>query len=232
MMFVLDEQQEIIMSNKNIGLSDSLYDYLLSVSSRETDVQRQLREETARLPMGMMQITPEQGQFMALLAKLIHAKRVLEIGVFTGYSALSVALALPDDGSITACDISEEWTAIARRYWQLGGVSDKITLQLGPALATLDKLIADGNSGRYDLAFIDADKENYDSYYERALQLLRTGGLLLVDNLLWGGKVADPGVADKDTQAIRALNEKIHRDARVCSSLLPVADGLGLIVKL
>jgi predicted O-methyltransferase YrrM len=218
--------------SKNLGLNDALYNYLLSVSSRESDVQRSLRKETALLPLAGMQITPEQGQFMALLAKLIQAKRVLEIGVFTGYSALSVALALPDDGSITACDISEEWTTIARRYWQQADVDNKITLRLGPALVTLDQLIADGLSGQYDLAFIDADKENYDAYYERALQLLRVGGLLLVDNLLWGGKVADPRVTDKDTQALRALNEKIHRDARVFNSLIPVADGLGLVVKL
>jgi predicted O-methyltransferase YrrM len=219
------------MSNKNMGLSDALYDYLLSVSLRESEVLRQLREETARLPQAGMQITPEQGQFMALLAKLTQAKRVLEIGVFTGYSSLAVAQVLPADGSITACDISEEWTAIARRYWALAGVSDKITLRLGPALATLDKLIVEGNAGKFDLAFIDADKENYDGYYERSLQLLRTGGLLLVDNLLWGGKVADTSVTDRDTQAIRVLNEKIHCDTRVFSSLLPVADGLGLIIK-
>ncbi|QFY41710.1 SAM-dependent methyltransferase [Candidatus Methylospira mobilis] len=219
------------MSNKNLGLSDTLYDYLLSVSSRESAVQRRLREETAQLPLAGMQITPEQGQFMALLAKLIQAKRVLEIGVFTGYSSLAVALALPEDGRITACDVSEEWTGVARRYWELAGVSGKISLQLGPALTTLDELIADGHSGLYDMAFIDADKENYDGYYERTLQLLRTGGLLLLDNLLWGGKVADPGATDKDTLAIRALNEKIHHDARVINSLLPVADGLGLVIK-
>jgi len=219
------------MSNKNIGLNDTLYDYLLSVSSRESVVQRRLREETARLPQAGMQITPEQGQFMALLAKLIQAKRVLEVGVFTGYSALAVALALPEDGRITACDISEEWTGVAHHYWKEAGVNGKINLLLGPALSTLDELIAGGQSGLYDMAFIDADKENYDGYYERSLQLLRTGGLLLLDNLLWGGKVADPGATDKDTLAIRALNEKIHHDARVVNSLLPVADGLGLVVK-
>ncbi|MBS1211560.1 MAG: SAM-dependent methyltransferase [Proteobacteria bacterium] len=219
------------MSNKNIALNDQLYQYLLSVSLREPDVLRQLREETAALPQAGMQIAPEQGQFMALLAKLIGARKVLEIGVFTGYSSIAVALALPADGHITACDISEPWTAIARRYWGLAGVAGKIDLRLGPAAGTLDHLIGEGRSATYDLAFIDADKESYDAYYEAALQLLRPGGLLLVDNVLWGGKVADPGIADPDTLAIRRLNEKMHGDERVFSSLVPVADGLALAVK-
>ena len=219
------------MANKTIGLDDALYNYLLSVSLREADPLRQLREETSRLPQAGMQITPEQGQFMALLVRLIGARRILEVGVFTGYSALAMALALPEHGRITACDINETWTATARHYWTMAGVIDKIDLHLAPALETLDSLIAEGQAGLYDLAFIDADKQNYDGYYERCLALLRPGGLLLVDNLLWGGRVIAADADDADTRAIRALNEKIHRDPRVFSSLLAVADGLGLIVK-
>ncbi|WP_240342496.1 O-methyltransferase [Methylococcus sp. EFPC2] len=219
------------MSNKSIGLDDALYNYLLSVSLREPEPLRRLRDETAGLPQANMQIAPEQGQFMALLVRLTGAKRILEVGVFTGYSSLAMALALPEGGQITACDIHEAWTTIARRYWEEAGVADKIELRLAPALDTLDGLLGDGQAGRYDLAFIDADKVNYDGYYERSLKLLRPGGLLLIDNLLWDGRVADPKANDPDTAAIRALNEKIHRDERVHSSLLPVADGLGLVIK-
>ena len=214
------------MSNKSIQLDNRLYDYLLSVSLREPEVLRQLREETASHPYGGMQIAPEQGQFMAMLVDLIGARRVLEIGVFTGYSSTCMALALPPDGRLMALDLSVEYTEIARRYWQLAGVADKIELRLGPALASLDRLIEDGASGSFDLAFIDADKGHYDAYYERSLRLLRPGGLLLIDNVLWGGKVADPAADDADTQAIRALNQKIHADDRVTAVLLPVADGL------
>lgn len=214
------------MSNKSIQLDNRLYDYLLSVSLREPEVLRQLREETASHPYGGMQIAPEQGQFMAMLVDLIGARRVLEIGVFTGYSSTRMALALPPEGRLMALDLSVEYTEIARRYWQLAGVADKIELRLGPALASLDRLIEDGASGSFDLAFIDADKGHYDAYYERSLRLLRPGGLLLIDNVLWGGKVADPAVDDADTQAIRALNQKIHADDRVTAVLLPVADGL------
>ena len=220
------------MSNRSIGLDDRLYEYLLAVSLREPEILRQLREETASLPQGMMQISPEQGQFMALLVKLTGAVRVLEMGVFTGYSSTAIALALPKHGTITALDISEEWTAIARRYWIKAGVADKINLRLGPALQTLDELVAGGDAlANYDFAFLDADKENYDAYYERALQLLRPGGLLLIDNVLWGGSVANEAVADADTVAIRALNQKIHADPRVDISVLPVADGLTLAMK-
>ena len=219
------------MKNKSIRLDDSLYTYLLSVSLREPEVLRQLREETANHPYGGMQIAPEQGQFMALLVELIGAQRVLEIGVFTGYSSTCMALALPPDGRLMALDLSAEYTGIARRYWQLAGVADKIELRLGPALASLDRLIEDGAGGSYDLAFIDADKGNYAAYYERSLRLLRPGGLLLIDNVLWGGKVADPLVEDDDTQAIRALNRIIHTDERVTEVLLPVADGLTLARK-
>jgi caffeoyl-CoA O-methyltransferase len=219
------------MSNKSIMLTDELYRYLLSVSLREPDILGQLRSETAAEPMAGMQIAPEQGQFMALLARLIGATRCLEIGVFTGYSALWVASSLPAHGRLTACDISESWTSVAKRYWALAGVADKIDLRLGPALETLDALITGGQAGTYDFAFIDADKQNYDGYYERALRLLRPGGLLIIDNVLWDGRVADARVVDEETRAIRALNEKIYRDPRVTLSLIPVADGLTLVLK-
>lgn len=216
------------MSTRSIQLTDPLYDYLLAVSLRETDLQRRLREETAANPMSRMQISPEQGQFMALLARLIGARRCIEVGVFTGYSSLAVALALPADGSIVACDVSEEWTAVARRYWAEAGVAARIDLRLAPALETLDSLLADGGQGSFDLAFIDADKTNYLAYYERVLELLRPGGLVVVDNTLWSGRVADPAVDDEDTLALRHFNECLHRDQRVDLSLLPVGDGLTL----
>jgi caffeoyl-CoA O-methyltransferase len=178
-----------------------------------------------------MQISPEQGQFMALLAELVGARRVLEVGIFTGYSALVVALALPTDGRIITCDVDEEMTAIARRYWAEGGVADKIDLRLGPAVDTLDALLSDGGADTFDFAFVDADKENYDAYYERALALLRQGGLMVIDNVLWSGAVADPNQKDADTNAIRALNAKLHGDQRVSLSLLPVSDGITLARK-
>jgi predicted O-methyltransferase YrrM len=220
------------MSYKSIGLDDRLYGYLAAVSLREPDILAQLREETAVLPNAGMQIVPDQGQFMALLVKLTGATKVLEVGVFTGYSSLSVALALPQRGFVTAFDISPEWTAVARRYWERAGVADKIDLRLGAAIDGLDALLKQGDTeGTYDFAFIDADKENYDGYYERALRLLKPGGLLLIDNVLWGGRVADASVDDVDTVAIRALNLKIHADSRVDISLLPIADGLSLVLK-
>jgi caffeoyl-CoA O-methyltransferase len=219
------------VTNKSIGLDDRLYGYLLDVSLREPEVLRKLREETAALPEAGMQIAPEQGQFMALLVGLTGARRVLEVGVFTGYSSTALALALPVDGRLTACDVNAQWTAVARRYWSLAGVSDRIDLHLGPALQTLDQLLAGGAGGSYDLAFVDADKENYVNYYESALQLLRPGGLLLVDNALWDGKVADPAADDGDTRAIRELNRLAGADRRVDISLLPLADGLLLARK-
>jgi caffeoyl-CoA O-methyltransferase len=219
------------MSNRSITLTDSLYDYLLSVSLREPRLLLELREETAAMPAGRMQISPEQGQFMALLVRLMGARRCLEVGVFTGYSSLSVALALPEDGAIVACDVSEKWTAIARAYWQAAGVDHKIDLRLAPAVDTLDALIAQGQAGSFDLAFIDADKANYLAYYERALVLLRAGGLVVIDNTLWSGRVIDPEVSDADTVAIRHCNEVLHSDARVDLSLLPVGDGLTLARK-
>ncbi|MBE8988019.1 class I SAM-dependent methyltransferase [Nostoc sp. LEGE 12450] len=219
------------MPKQSIGLDDQLYNYLLSVSLREPEILLKLRQETASHPRSTMQISPEQGQFMRLLVQLIGAKKTLEVGVFTGYSSLSVALALPDDGKIIAADVSEEFTAIARRYWQEAGVAHKIDLRLAPGLETLDQLLATGQGETFDFAFIDADKENYDGYYERSLQLLRPGGLIAIDNVLWSGQVADPENQNESTQSIRALNEKLHHDERVTLSLVPIADGLTLAIK-
>jgi len=179
----------------------------------------------------MMQVSPEQGQFMGFLVQLTGARRALEVGTFTGYSALWVAQALPSDGQLVCCDVSEEWTSVGRRHWQAGGVNDRIDLKIGPAVDTLQALREDGEEGTYDFAFIDADKENYLIYYESVLSLLRTGGLLLIDNVLWGGSVASLGKNDDDTNAIRALNRHLHRDDRVTLSMLPVGDGLTLVMK-
>lgn len=219
------------MTNRSISLTESLYDYLISVSLREPRLLLDLREETAALPNASMQIAPEQGQFMGLLVRLTGARRCLEVGVFTGYSSLSVALALPPDGRIVACDVSDEWTAVARTYWQAAGVEDKIDLRLAPALETLDGLLADGHAGTFDLAFIDADKPNYLAYYERALALVRAGGLIVVDNTLWSGRVIDPEVADASTVALRHFNEVLHGDERIDLSLVPIGDGLTLARK-
>ena len=220
------------MSSKPTPLTDALYDYLLAQSLREPQLLRALRERTASMPHGGMQISPDQGQFMALLVRLMGARRTLEVGVFTGYSSLSVALALPDDGRIVACDVSAEWTAIAREYWKKAGVEGKIDLRLAPALATLDELIAQGAAGQYDFAFIDADKGGYRGYYERCLKLIRRGGLIAVDNTLWNGWVADSANQEKDTQAIRAFNEHLHADRRIALSLIAIGDGLTLALKL
>ena len=220
------------VSNRTIQVDDQLYDYILSVSSREPDVLRKLREETAGLgTVFRMQISPEQGQFMFLLAQLIGARRTLEVGVFTGYSALAVAMALPENGQIVACDVSEEWTSVGRRYWAEAGVAHKIDLRIAPANETLDALIADGQQGSFDFAFIDADKVNYSGYYERALVLLRPGGLIAVDNTLWSGRVANPSENDDDTVAIREFNQKLHHDDRVSLSMLPMGDCLTLAMK-
>ncbi len=219
------------LSGKYTTIDDRLYEYLLAVSLREPDLLRELREETAQHPLSGMQIAPDQGQLMALLIQLLGARRTLEVGVFTGYSSLSVALALPADGRIIACDVSAEFTAIARRYWAQAGVAHKIDLRLAPAMQTLDGLLAQGQAGTFDFAFIDADKENYDGYYERALQLIRPGGLIAIDNVLWHSKVIDEGAQDADTLAIRALNEKLHHDDRVTLSLLSISDGLTLALK-
>ena len=219
------------MSNRTISMTDDLYGYLLETSLRETPLQQRLRDETARHPRGTMQISPEQGQFMQLLVKLMGARRCLEVGVFTGYSSLAVALGLPADGHILACDVSEEFTSVARRYWQEAGVAGKIELKLAPATETLDARLKAGEAGSYDLAFIDADKVNYANYYERILKLLRPGGLVLVDNVLWSGAVIDPDDQDEDTVAIREFNKSLHQDQRVDVSMLPVGDGLTLARK-
>jgi caffeoyl-CoA O-methyltransferase len=214
------------MSPRMIEMTDRLYDYLLEATLREHPVQRKLREATRGIAGAGMQISPDQGQFMALLARVIGARRVIEVGTFTGYSALAVALALPPDGQMVCCDINPETTAVARRFWTEAGVADKIDLRIAPALETLDALLAADGRGRYDMIFIDADKTAYDAYYERGLELLRSGGLILVDNVLWGGAVADPKDRDTSTRAIRALNKKIRDDARVDMSLLTIGDGL------
>jgi predicted O-methyltransferase YrrM len=219
------------MSAKTIAVTDAIWQYLINVTVREPAVLAKLRDETGRMPSGGMQISPEQGQFMALLIELIGARRGLEIGVFTGYSSLCVALAMPADGHLLACDVSVEYTNVARRYWREAGVERKIDLQLGPALTTLEARLALGERGSYDFAFIDADKANYGGYYERCLELLRSGGLLAVDNTLWSGKVADPSQRDADTVAIRELNARVSDDARVTSSLVPIGDGLLLARK-
>lgn len=219
------------MSNQTTGLDPKLHEYLLSATLRESAILTELREETAKHAQGEMQISPEQGQLMALLVQLMGAKKTLEIGVFTGYSSLAVAAALPEDGKIVACDVSDEYCAIARKYWQKANLAHKIDLRIAPALDTLDSLIAAGETNRFDFAFIDADKSNYDNYYERSLQLVRPGGLIAVDNTLWYGRVADPEVQDNRTKKIRALNEKVRDDERVTMSLLSVGDGLLLAVK-
>jgi len=219
------------MSRRPTELTDTLHEYLLANSLREPPILARLRDETAKLPMANMQIGPEQGQFMRLLVELIGARRTIEVGTFTGYSALSVAMALPKDGKLIACDISEDYTAIARRYWAEAGLAERIDLRLAPALETLDGLLAKGGAGAYDFAFIDADKEGYDGYYERCLSLLRPGGLVAIDNVLWDGSVADESDQSPDTRAIRALNAKVHRDDRVSISLIPIGDGLMLARK-
>jgi predicted O-methyltransferase YrrM len=219
------------MSFRSIRPTAALLDYVQSVSLREPEVLQRLREETMRQAYGGMQIDAEQGQFMALLARLIGAKSCLEIGTFTGYSALWVALALPPGGRLIACDVDARMPAIGQRYWQAAGVADKIEFRLGPALGTLDALLAAGEAGDFDFAFIDADKENYDAYYERVLPLLRPGGLVLIDNVLWGGSVAEDKTRDRTTTALRALNRKIHDDARVDPCLLVMGDGLTIARK-
>ncbi len=216
---------------EDLTISDELWEYMRRVTLREPALMQRLREETAHLPSSSCQISAEQGQFMALLMHLMGARRTIEVGVYTGYSALAVAQALPADGRVIACDISEEWTSVARRYWREAGVDHKIDLRLGPALATLDGLIASGLGNQFDFMFIDADKTNYANYYERALVLLRPGGLIGVDNVLWYGRVIDASVNDPDTRAIRAFNEQIKNDDRVWLSMLPVRDGLTLACK-
>lgn len=219
------------MSTKSLGLSDQLHNYLLSVSVPKDPLWEQLRDETTESVGFNMQISPEQAQFMSLLINLIGARTALEIGTFTGYSALTIARALPENGQLIACDISEEWTAMAKRYWKDAGVDKKIDLKIAPALNTLDKLITSGLSGSFDFAFIDADKSNYINYYEKCITLVRPGGIVCVDNTLWGGSVADPAKTDIDTISIRALNKRMFEDQRTQSSLVPIGDGLHIALK-
>lgn len=216
---------------KSFLIPDNLAGYIDGAWLRESSVLSELREETAKLENAGMQIAADQGQFMAFLVKALGVRRVLEVGVFTGYSSTVMALALPEDGHITACDISEEFTAVARRYWEKAGVAAKVDLRIGPAVDTLDGLLADGNAGTYDFAFIDADKPNYIAYYERVLSLLKIGGVVAIDNVLWDGKVADRTVLDEQTIALRQLNEHIHRDERVDLCLVPIGDGVTLARK-
>jgi predicted O-methyltransferase YrrM len=218
------------MPRRTLNLDDALYDYVLDHSLREHAAQQGLREATRALPNAMMQISPDQWQFMALLVRLLGARRTIEIGVFTGYSALTVALALPADGYLLACDVSDDFTRVGRPFWQAAGVAHKIDLVLAPALDTLDARLAADEAGSYDFAFIDADKSAYDGYYERCMKLVRVGGLIAIDNVLWSGTVAHPA-KDADTAALQALNAKLRRDERIDLSLLPIGDGLTLARK-
>jgi len=219
------------MSNRTLQVTDEIYDYLIDISLREPVVLTELREWTAEHPRYPMQIAPEQGQFMALLVSLMGARRCLEIGVFTGYSSLAVALSLPEDGSIVACDVSEEYTAVAREFWNKAGVAGKIDLRLAPATETLDELLAAGEAGQFDFAFIDADKSSYLGYFERCLALLRPGGLIAVDNTLWSGRLVDGREQDEDCRALREFNRALHGDDRIDLSLVPIGDGLTLARK-
>ncbi len=219
------------MANRSIQITEQLYDYLIANSVREPKILAELRAETSKLPMAMMQIGPEQGQFMALLVRLIGARNIVEVGTFTGYSSLAMALALDKDAHITCFDISEEFTAIARKYWAKAGVADRMELKLGPAAELLQAMLDKGAKGKIDFAFIDADKTNYETYYELVLQMMRPGGLIAIDNVLWGGDVANPKKKDEDTEAIRRINKKVHADERVDVSLVPIGDGLTLARK-
>jgi len=216
------------MSKGSIGLDEALNDYIQRVGVREHPVLARLRERTSSMEHARMQISPDEGAFLQMLVRLLPARRVLEVGTFTGYSSTAMALAQDDDDRILCCDVSEEWTDIAREAWAEAGVADRMTLRLAPAVETLDELLSEGQGSLFDLAFIDADKGNYDNYYERALQLVRPGGLIAIDNVLWSGRVIDSSDQDADTQAIRALNEKIAVDERVDLAMTPIADGVTL----
>jgi caffeoyl-CoA O-methyltransferase len=219
------------VSTKTLGLSDELHAYLLDVGMREPDVLRRLRDETAGLPEHNMQIAPEQGGFMHLFVEVLGARRCIELGTFTGYSSIAVASALPDDGVLVCCDVSTEWTDIARRYWVEAGVADRIDLRIGPAADTLDDMIAAGERDGYDFAFVDADKTGYSGYYSRLLELVRPGGVIAFDNVLQDGAVIDDQVQNDATNAIRQLNAALAADERVTISMLPLADGLTLARK-
>ena len=214
-----------------LQIDERLFHYIVEHSVRDHPALAALREATAKLEDGGMQIGADQGQVMQLLVKLIGARNCIEIGVFTGYSSLAVALALPADGRIVACDVSEDWTAIARKHWKMAGVEGKVDLRIAPALETLDTLLAQGGAGRYDFVFIDADKPNYLAYYERCMTLLRSGGLIAIDNTLWSGEVANPAKNDRSTVAIRAVNDRVHGDDRVDGALLAIGDGVTLARK-
>lgn len=216
------------MSTRSIGLDESLHSYLLDVSLKEPDVMRRLREETAEMEQSNMQIAPEQGQFMTWLVGALGVERAIEVGTFTGYSAMAIARALPEEGRLICCDVSEEYTAVARRYWDEAGLAGRIDLRLGPAADTLASLVEEQLEDSFDFVFIDADKPGYPTYYEHALRLLRPGGVVAIDNTLWDGDVADPSVTDETTQLIRDFNAMLHDDDRVELSLLPIADGLTL----
>jgi len=219
------------MSRRSWNLDEQIARYIAAHAVRESAALAELRAATARLPYAGMQISPEQGQLMALLVQAIGARRALEVGTFTGYSALWVAAALPPDGKLVCCDVSDEWTTVGREFWARAGVAHKIDLRIAPARETLDALLAAGEAGTYDFAFIDADKTGYDAYYERCLALARPGGLIAIDNVLWGGAVADPRKRSADTLALRALNDKIHHDERVTMAMVPIGDGLTLALK-
>lgn len=219
------------MSRESLTLTDELRDYLVSMSLREPEVLKRLRSETEGHPEARFQIAPEQGQFMGLLVRMLGARRAIEIGVFTGYSAICTALALPDDGRLVACDINTVYTDIAKAHFEEAGVSHKVDLRIAPAMDTLDQLIAEGKLGTFDFAFIDADKERYHAYYERLLKLLRSGGVIAVDNVLWSGRVIEPSVTDTDTEAIRRFNAELHRDDRIHLAMVPIGDGLTLALK-
>ena len=220
------------MSSDTIELNQSLRDYLINVSVKEPGVLKDLREETLQLDEFQMQISPEQGSFLSFLVKLINAKHTLDIGVFTGYSSLVVALQLPQNGYVTACDTNEEWTEIAQKYWKEAKVEDKIDLHIAPAVETLEKLISNGNEGLYDFSFIDADKINYQHYFEQSITLVRKGGVIAIDNVLWGGRVLDNSDTEPATRAIREFNSKLYEDDRVAISMIPIGDGLTLAQKL
>jgi predicted O-methyltransferase YrrM len=219
------------LSNRTLSIDDRVYEYLLSVSVEESELLRELRAETAGIEFALMQVSPEQGQFMSLLVKLTGARRALELGTFTGYSSICIAAALPEDGRLVCCDNSEEWTTMARKYWRRAGLEDRIELHVQTAETTLRRLLDDGQAETFDFIFIDADKKNYTNYYETCLDLLRRGGLLAVDNTLWSGSVADPANQQPETRAIREFNDRVRMDERVIKSLVPIGDGLTLVHK-
>jgi len=219
------------LSNQTLSIDDRLYQYLCAVSVNESDLLQQLREETKSVEFSNMQIAPEQGQFMSLLVKLIGAKKAIELGTYTGYSSICIAGALAEGGRLTCCDDSEKWTNVAKKYWALANLNDKISLELQPAEKTLQRLLDEGEASSFDFIFIDADKQNYSIYYEQGLRLLRKGGLMAVDNTLWSGSVADPDNNEPGTRAIRRFNDMLKEDTRVTMSLVPIGDGLTLIIK-